>query len=428
MSLSGHKSFTSHHSHHQQSSRLQQAFRFVTYVPAECSVDTTPIGGAIIPSESQKSLKSCSYSINTRRRVIPFGYKYVMKLEIAYKDSIGNMISKSINLTGRQFLVRANDHTYVKAKYLRLGDQILLRLDDQALVSAEVINILHNDAYKPVMELAVSDKEIFSIENVLSVALSRTKKKQHPVVSHGVIAYYIDCTHSKCYYLIVRRRHTMAFLDFIRGKYFNNDRDHMCKLYLSQMTSDERCMISNMTFSQLWNIVWGNPINDPPNTRFMHQYEKSLKRWKELDLDMLMKDVTIHPFQYPEYGWPKGRSNKNETSEQTALREFSEETGLDPAQKFIEVDRRISPSKLTESFLGNNGIRYDHFYTLARFKSEPTFRTMLTPNNAEIGSVEFRSYDDCMRLFRPDDTSKRHLLSALHLDITNHLGHHPDTQ
>ena len=65
-----------------------------------------------------------------------------------------------------------------------------------------------------------------------------------------------------------------------------------------------------------------------------------------------------------EFGFPKGRRNINETDVQCALREFSEETGVDAAD--VRVVPGICPFE--EVFSGSNGVRYRHVYYLAELR------------------------------------------------------------
>lgn len=405
---------TSENKRHQS---INQTFRYFTYVPLDCVVDMTSIGSS---SVNLRPLRDCMYSIDQRRRVFPFGYKFVFHLTFKYQDTCGLKVSQSVQLTGRQFLIRGkNQRSYVKAKQIREQDEILIRRSDNSITEAVVTSINKYGNYVPVAELWVRDREMFSIDGVLTVALCKYRKKSKPVISRGIIAYYQN--EATIYYLIVRRRHTMAFLDFIRGKYFNNDRCHMCKIYLAQMTGEERDLLQRLSFDDLWNVVWGNKIGEKPNPRYMRQYKKCAHRWRQLDMASLLTQVTITPHYFPEYGWPKGRANKDESIIDTALREFNEETGSDFKDLEIQLDQETMKNPLHESFVGNNGIQYDHFYTLAQIMHPPNFKEKLTPSNLEIGSVEFQSYEDCMRLFRADDIAKRRLLSDLHLDLTNRV-------
>ncbi len=56
-------------------------------------------------------------------------------------------------------------------------------------------------------------------------------------------------------FLLVNRRHSLNYIDFIRGNYNINDTDkinNMCSL----MSSDEINMIKNNNFATLWYNLW----------------------------------------------------------------------------------------------------------------------------------------------------------------------------
>ena len=402
--------------------RISKIYRFSTYVPITAILDMNAVGK---PPDSSKShllrpLQDCMLSIEPRRRVLPFGYKHLYMVSLSADKRTDDV--KMHFFTGRQFLIR-HDGGFVKVKYLKKGDTVLIRQPETGIISYnEVIDIAPNVVYSPVAEVLVTDKEPFSTDGVLNVALSKVCKKSRPVISYGIILYHLDETSRDAKYLIVRRRHSMAFLDFIRGKYFNMDRDYMCKLYLTQVTAFERELLQSKTFDELWCYVWNTSAKESPSSKYHQQYLKSKRRWYDLNLKDLFESVAVQPFQTPEYGWPKGRSLKNEAPLDTALREFNEETGLVIDQSNATLDQATIDEPLEESFQGDNGVRYSHFYILARLTCVPPFETCNTPlSNGEIGAVEFRRFEDCLRAFRPDAVAKKQLLTVVHLRVSNLL-------
>ena len=401
------------------SSRLLQKYKFVNYASINAIVDMSAFGSSMQTQQASQLLRplhQCLYSIEPRRRIVPFGFKFMYLIQIEIN---GNALLK-VHLPGRQFLIRT-DRSFVKVKFAHPNETILIRQENGELGTGRIVSITKDDVYQQVAEISVSDKDFFSIDRVVTVALTRIRKKAQPVVSYGIIAYYRDIKNNTIFYLIVQRRHSIAFLDLIRGKYFNMDRNQMSKVYLSQMTKQEIDMITSTSFDVLWNYVWGHhDLTGPPNPKYITQYHKSAARWQQIDIPALLKDVTVEPFSYPEYGWPKGRPLRNESFLETAEREFIEETNIDIKHHRLDFEPDTLHEPLQEIFQGNNGIDYQHFYALAHFRSSP-FQTVqnLNNNNTEIGSVELRTYEECLRLFRPDDSSKRHLLTCVHIRLTN---------
>lgn len=412
-------------------SKLSRIYKYCTYIPISAvlgmdsasKVPPDPCAN-LKQGSSARRIKDCMYSIDGRRRVVPFGYKYTFQLVLGKTLGCDVDSCQVVRFTGRQFLVRP-DGTFVKVKYIKAGELICVRTPDGRIDKVCIVQVVPHVLYEPVAEILLSDKDCFTVDGVLSVALCKARKKQQPIRSFGIILYHISPVSQKVTYLVVRRRHTMAFLDFIRGKYFNMDKDYMCKLYIAQMTGEERYMLQHKSFDELWGYVWNTSSDgagDAPGSRYHQQYLKSKDRWQALKIPELITSVPIEPFECPEYGWPKGRSLKHETPVDTALREFSEETGLDLRAQHATVDSSTVAHPLEEHFVGNNGIEYQHHYILVQLHTSPPFEIVYPSiDNGEIGAVEFRSFDDCQRLFRPDAMAKRRLLSLVHLRVTNAL-------
>ena len=81
-----------------------------------------------------------------------------------------------------------------------------------------------------------------------------------PITSYGIITFRIN---KKCEieYLLIRRKDTLGYVDFIRGKYPQNNIQHISNM-LCEMTIDEKKNLYELEFKELWNNLWGvNPKN-----------------------------------------------------------------------------------------------------------------------------------------------------------------------
>jgi ADP-ribose pyrophosphatase YjhB (NUDIX family) len=76
----------------------------------------------------------------------------------------------------------------------------------------------------------------------------------------------------------------------------------------------------------------------------------------------------------PEWGFPKGRRNIDESDITCARREFFEETRLDPSN--ITIYTWMQP--IEEMFFGINRINYKHVYYVARMFMNKTFATLIS--------------------------------------------------
>ena len=122
-------------------------------------------------------------------------------------------------------------------------------------------------------------------------------------------------------YLLIRRKNSLNYVEFIRGKYDVNNLDYL-ERSLNFITIDERIMIENYSFEELWKDLWGEKIINNNNSEFNESKEKFnlLKKGiiiKKNDINIffnlskLIKDVTYN-FKEPEWGFPKGRRNSKE--------------------------------------------------------------------------------------------------------------------
>ena len=95
---------------------------------------------------------------------------------------------------------------------------------------------------------------------------------KHPITSIGIIAFRIK--KSKIEYLMIRRKDTLGFVDFMRGKYPLNNKRHIMNI-IDEMTMDEKEKILNMSFEDLWSYLWGGN-----NIGIQYRSEKRVSREK----------------------------------------------------------------------------------------------------------------------------------------------------
>ena len=128
---------------------------------------------------------------------------------------------------------------------------------------------------------------------------------------------------------MVQRKHSLGFLEFIRGKYNVNNIETILFL-IEQMTPEEINNIETHDFDYLWNNVWNdNNQNEPVNKNINHQKEYILSKQKFYDLKLNNSDIfsQVTPkFSFNEWGFPKGRRDLYEPDMVCAMREFEEET------------------------------------------------------------------------------------------------------
>lgn len=250
----------------------------------------------------------------------------------------------------------------------------------------------------------------------------------HPIMSFGLICYRMT-SDKKVEYLMIQRKDSLSFMEFVRGKYTLNDVDYI-KSLLSFMTHSERKMLENNTFQELWNIVWYQPHAPRHSQEYTESKIKfeSLKHGylssssvpqntKQKGALILLKNLiqqTTTNFTEPEWGFPKGRRKLKEEDVDCAVREFCEESGFEKSD--IEVHKNHYP--LEEFFYGTNKILYRHVYYLAHIVKNDHKTITVDPHNPhqarEVRQAKWLSYNDVMERIRPYNRERRDLFKEAH--------------
>lgn len=223
-------------------------------------------------------------------------------------------------------------------------------------------------------------------------------------------------------FLLIRRKHTLGFIEFIRGRYSIENVDGIIFLF-KQMTPMEINKIKLLTFDDLWDEVWGENKHKPT---YQNEYSISKDKFNKLkseengylSLDFYISNV-VPSWDYAEWGFPKGRRNIKETDMVCAIREFEEESGL--LKNDFEILDNIDP--ICESFIGTNGINYEHIYYVAISTNDkiPTIDSKNINQIHEIGDIKFMTYEDCMKIIRPYHTERQKIITCLYIHIINNL-------
>lgn len=175
----------------------------------------------------------------------------------------------------------------------------------------------------------------------------------HPIKSYGIILFTI--VKGEPMYLLYQRRDTFNYMDFLRGIWSRED--HVRSL-LGLMTPRERQRLLDHNFDDLWNDLW----TTPECKIYRDGYAKSRKKFESIQplLPKLVSE-TRSTVSSQQWGFPKGKKNSEfESEEDTALREFREETRFENEQ----ID--MVDYWFTELYKGTNGRYYSTKYFLAK--------------------------------------------------------------
>jgi len=235
-----------------------------------------------------------------------------------------------------------------------------------------------------------------------------------PITSVGLITFRIHDNSLK--YLMICRKDTLGYIDFMRGKYSVFNKDYIMNM-LKQMTTDEKRGLKTKTFDQLWTGIWGTKSISTQykseevisNEKFENLKHGILLRNELYTLDSLIDESNQYPsWEEPEWGFPKGRRNFQEKDFDCALREFNEETGY--SIKNLRTIQNIYPFE--EIFTGSNYKSYKHKYYLAFMKNEHV-SSMDNYERSEVSKMEWKTYDECIRVMRPYNLEKMRLITNI---------------
>ena len=226
-----------------------------------------------------------------------------------------------------------------------------------------------------------------------------------PITSIGIIAFRSGYNGPE--FLMIRRRDSFGFVDFIRGKYSVHDDAHIQR-FVDEMTIHEKSSLQNLSFEQLWKLLWGDYTR---SNQYKNEETLSLEKYRQVMAGIRTKDGKIkNLLQFiessktrwteTEWGFPKGRRNYNEKDLTCALRECLEETGYDITCEHII--QNIAPFE--EIFMGSDMKCYKQKYFLAMLDLEK--KPKKAHDIMEVGLMKWMSYEECISSIRPYNLEK----------------------
>ena len=202
--------------------------------------------------------------------------------------------------------------------------------------------------------------------------------------------------------LMIRRKDSMSFAEFLRGKYDPTNVPYVETL-MKNMTLKEQVAIATEPFETLWKNLWGDD-------RSSSDFQTSKERFYSLDRMALMKD-NLSVYTEPEWGFPKGRRMRGETDLACAVREFTEETNI-PREAYLLLNNIV----LEETFTGLNGVRYKHIYYVGLLVRPDlvNLTQKFTPmQRREISGIAWKTMTEATFLIRPHHVERRAMLAQL---------------
>lgn len=255
-----------------------------------------------------------------------------------------------------------------------------------------------------------------------------------PITSYGIITYTI--TDNTIKYLMIQRKNSLTYIEFIRGKYTVNMTDYI-EYLLINMTIEERALIKNNTIEELWKLSWTGTLSNRLNQEFKdskikyyklkegYQFQRTNNTIEYIDLDILIDKInTEYPEKFDtEWEFPKGRRNLNESDIECAFREFEEESGISCSK--VSLCNFIK-KPIEEIYVSPNKTRYKHVYYIGNYYDEIKSDSIFyNTNNAmqckEVKDVKWMTYEEILEKLRYNQVQRTELLKRVHKQLISHL-------
>lgn len=289
-----------------------------------------------------------------------------------------------------------------------------------------------------------------------------------PNNSYGLLCFYKgESQHSNTSVdtkiLMIRRKHTIPYIDFLRGKYDVNNIKYLVDLFTKMTYTEISNIATQCNFAKLRNNLG---LNNNGSRNFKTEYETSELKFNyilnlgilhkviicinkifssslhivyKLNFEIDIKSVLLEygdlitsqiqdierqtgkaPALYedPEWGLPKGRREDRESDLQTAIREFCEETGLQMSN--LRIYKNVIP--LEEQYIGMNNINYKHTYFIAELinisadmasklcNGYITSNTDSPEQQNEVSKLMLLTQADAFNIIRPFHMSKKNVI------------------
>ena len=239
----------------------------------------------------------------------------------------------------------------------------------------------------------------------------------HPIMSFGIICYKIINNEVK--YVMIQRKDSLSFMEFVRGKYNADDHNYLKQL-IEYMTENEKYMIMNNNFDQIWNYTWCQS----PHTNFKQtkEYLDSKAKFEHNMSNNYLKTLLIckntkNNETEQEWGFPKGRKKIKEADIDCAVREFCEETQL--YKDDILIDKNVIPFQ--EIFFGTNNVLYKHVYYIAKIIKDDAkihIDNTCLEQVREVRALKWFSYDEVLMRIKNHNVERIKIFKKAHSIIS----------
>ena len=240
---------------------------------------------------------------------------------------------------------------------------------------------------------------------------------KNPITSIGIIVFNNNTPNIE--YLMVRRKDSLGYVDFMRGKYPLFNKRYLLNI-ITEMTNEEKNKLLTKDFDELWTELWGEYIG----IQYRGEEKTSCEKFNSLKIGITLPnneynlktliEMCKNNWNEPEWGFAKGRRNYQERDLNCALREFEEETGC--SKNSLKLIQNIVP--IEELFTGSNYKSYKHKYYIAYMHKDNNPLTNF--QKSEISKVEWLPFNECLKIIRPYNLERIDILKKVDSILTTY--------
>ena len=184
--------------------------------------------------------------------------------------------------------------------------------------------------------------------------------------SYGIALIRYNQNISSYEILMIKKRHTYNFINFLFDVYDNDNNSLIC--LFSNMSFYEKRIILSLNYSIMWCYLWGLDTIAKDDSNF---YKEFLCKKKIFDdkynstenINRLKNIINNTPNIDTFWEIPKGNKKNREKQINTAIREMKEETGINYGEYKILFD--IDYPQTMSFFDKKNKVKYIYNYYLA---------------------------------------------------------------
>jgi 8-oxo-dGTP pyrophosphatase MutT (NUDIX family) len=214
--------------------------------------------------------------------------------------------------------------------------------------------------------------------------------------SHGVLLFTLS-DKDDILFLVAKRRYTYAYVEFLFRKNKRERQD-----LIEDMTLREIAQLITYKFEKLWEDFHLESFTSDSSFR-KYAHELFLENVKKCRHQLLQAIEIPRGNEDKKMIWefPKGKRNPGELGLECALREFKEETGIDP-KGFVHIEDTFLENYVGDDERTYSTILYPMFVRdykdLRIHRKKSKFALSKDYISAEVSSVKWMTRDECSKV------------------------------